>query len=141
MAEALWFNHTQPTKVDEASTDRSVQLLRSWLTPAQLEQFEKDQSFEVVGNATGTRYRVEKGFNYNIYALSEDGRAREILCCVPVIPDGHNPYYVKPMPIGDVMLAQKMALETDEALVLEVANKRSTYVDPPVDVVGLNQQE
>ena len=57
------------------------------------------------GSATGT--------SMNIYELDGAGRPRVGLCFVP------KGYLVA----GDVMLAQKIALETDERRALMVANK------------------
>jgi hypothetical protein len=91
---------------------RSLDLLEKWLSPAQLEQYRRDGSFEVVGNATGARYRIANGANpFNVRVVG----AREKLCFVPKGAEG----------AGDVMLAQKIALETDERAALAVANRTS----------------
>jgi hypothetical protein len=89
---------------------RSVELLKSWLSPAQLEQYERDGAFEVVGSATGRRYRVTSASIFNVTDL---GTGLEY-CFEPVGAPSQ----------GDKMLAQKVALETDELAALAVANDR-----------------
>jgi hypothetical protein len=37
---------------------KSIALLRSWLTPDQLNQWDARKEFEVIGGDTGTRYRI-----------------------------------------------------------------------------------
>lgn len=88
---------------------KSLDLLRRWLSPAQLGQFDADGAFDVVGCHTGGIYRVSKGRSYNVAAPDGDH-----LCFVPVGASG----------VGDFMLAQKIALETDERGALRVANRR-----------------
>jgi hypothetical protein len=86
-------------------------LLREWLSPGQLFEYERTGSFEVVGCKTGKRYRIEEGRQQNIFEL--DGRGRP-LCGWCFMPEGG-------LANGDVMLAQKIALETDEQAVMKVA--------------------
>jgi hypothetical protein len=79
-------------------------LLRQLLTPAQRRQFEEQGYFDVVGCVTRRRYRVQYGFVANVQEFDFEGQSGRILCFAP---EG----YLVP---GDVMLAQKIALETDE---------------------------
>ncbi|MGY8681961.1 hypothetical protein Q2941_29890 [Bradyrhizobium sp. UFLA05-153] len=95
---------------------RSLRLLREWLSPMQREQFVRKGYFEVIGSASGKPYRVHLGRSANVCALDENGHPKEGLCFMPV----------GDLPIGDVMLAQKIALETDENEVNEVARKFTT---------------
>jgi hypothetical protein len=88
-------------------------LLRQWLSPEQLAQYEESASFEVVGSKTGKRYRIHHGRLQNVYEL--DGEGHPIRgCCF--MPEGGLA-----LTMGDVMLAQKIALETDEERAITVA--------------------
>ena len=62
---------------------------------------------------TGKCYRIRRGRNMNIYEVGT-GRTRVAIWCFG--PVGH-------LPLGDVMLAQKLALETDEQAAFAVANR------------------
>ena len=92
---------------------RSLQLLRDWLSPAQQEQFASKGYFEVVGSDSGKRYRIHAGASANVCEIDERGRLKSGLCFLPV----------GELPIGDVMLAQKIALETCEGRALAVARR------------------
>jgi hypothetical protein len=71
------------------------------------------KSFEVVGCASRKRYRIVQGIGANVHELSEDGQPVMGFCFVP---SGS-------LVAGDVMLAQKIALETNEPAALAVANR------------------
>jgi hypothetical protein len=86
-------------------------LLCEWLSPAQLAQFERNRFFEVVGSKTGKRYHILECLQQNVFELDKKGRRVRGLCFVP---QGG-------LPTGDVMLAQKIALETDEEEAMKVA--------------------
>lgn len=88
-------------------------LLRQWLTPAQRRPFEEQGHFDVVGCATRRRYRVQYGSIANVQEIDFDGNSGGILCFAP---EG----YLVP---GDIMLAQKIALEADELAALAVATR------------------
>lgn len=92
---------------------RSLLLLRQWLSPAQHEQFIRRGYFEVVGNETGGRYRIYPGTSVNVCKLDERGRPQYGLCFTPV----------GSLPVGDVMLAQKIALETSESKVNAIGRR------------------
>jgi hypothetical protein len=94
------------------SEERSQDLLRQWLSPDQAEQYDKYQRFEVVGSDTGTRYRILRGTMMNIVELAANGRVKRRWCFAP---EGS-------LATGDVMLAQKIALETFELTALAIAN-------------------
>ena len=94
---------------------RGLKLLREHLSPSQRAQFEKLGYFEVVGGQSGRRYRIRTGTQMNIERLGRGGRVLQWLCFVP---QGN-------LVAGDVMLAQKFALELYEADALKVANKFS----------------
>jgi hypothetical protein len=94
------------------SGERSQDLLRQWLSPDQAEQYDKYQRFEVVGSDTATRYRILRGTMMNIVELAANGRVTRRWCFAP---EGS-------LATGDVMLAQKIALETFELNALAIAN-------------------
>jgi hypothetical protein len=98
------------------SEGRSVKLLREWLSPDQLAQFDKYGYFEVRGCQSGKRYRIRYGTATNIHELDQYGHPKVGWCFVPS----------GPLVAGDVMLAQKIALETDEFSALAVAKSFRT---------------
>jgi hypothetical protein len=92
---------------------RSLWLLRRWLSPAQQARLAENGYFEVVGCDTGRRYRIHAGAATNVCELDELGRPKLGLCFMPL----------GELPIGDVMLAQKIALESSERGALAVATR------------------
>ncbi|MEY9397839.1 hypothetical protein ABIF66_008654 [Bradyrhizobium japonicum] len=94
---------------------RARRLLREWLSPDQRAQFDANDYFEVTGSDTGRRYRIHQGTMSNIWELDEEMEAKTGWCFVPE----------RPLAACDVMLAQKIALETDEAAVIALANRVS----------------
>ncbi|WGS23970.1 MULTISPECIES: hypothetical protein [unclassified Bradyrhizobium] len=108
-ARALFIRHG----AESTPEGRSLRLLREWLSPAQQEQFARRGYFDVVGSDSGRRYTIHAGTSVNVCEIDESGRRQEGLCFLPI----------GALPIGDVMLAQKIALETCEAHVRAVAQK------------------
>jgi hypothetical protein len=108
-ARALYLRHG----AEKTPEGRSLQLLHRWLSPAQRTQYAQRGYFEVVGGETGNRYRIYTGAATNICEIGENGRPKVGLC---FLPRGN-------LPIGDVMLAQKIALENCEGDALAVARK------------------
>jgi len=92
---------------------RSLRLLRQWLSPAQRKQFAENGYFEVVGSESGKLYRIYPGSATNVCELDERGRLKTGLCFLPI----------GDLPIGDIMLAQKIALESCEGRALAVARR------------------
>jgi len=92
---------------------KSLRLLRGWLSPTQGEQLAKRGYFEVVGNDSGRRYRIYVGTSVNVCEVDEKGRLGTGLCFMPT----------GTLPTGDVMLAQKIALETREDDVCRTARR------------------
>ncbi|WP_407114343.1 hypothetical protein [Bradyrhizobium sp. LMG 9283] len=86
---------------------RARRLLREWLSP--------ESYFEVTGSHTGRRYRIYYGTVSNFVQIDEAGQPETRWCFVPE----------RALAAGDVMLAQKIALETDEMSVLARANRIS----------------
>jgi hypothetical protein len=97
---------------DEAD-DRGRRLLEDWLSPAQREQYRRWRYFEVIGSHSGRRYRIRQGRQMNIDELDRSGKRMAVWCFMPA---GR-------LPIGDVLLAQKIALESDEQNTLAIAHK------------------
>ncbi|MET0723260.1 MAG: hypothetical protein ABWY64_20900 [Tardiphaga sp.] len=93
------------------SEARGLVLLKQWLTPEQLAQYNAQRYFDVTGCHSGKRYRIRHGVGMNIYELDASGRPLAGWCFVP--KDN--------LVAGDVMLAQKIALETNERGALLVA--------------------
>jgi hypothetical protein len=92
---------------------RGLKLLKEWLSPAQLAQFEQQGYFDVTAGDSGKHYRIHNGTVQNVYELDAQG---EQICGWCFAPAGG-------LVAGDVMLAQKVALETDERGALLVANR------------------
>ena len=96
---------------------RGITLLGEWLSPEQRAQFDESRSFDVTGCDTGTRYRIRHGRATNVLEIDEAGRPIMGWCFVP---SGD-------LVAGDVMLAQKIALETNERASLGVANRFAVH--------------
>ncbi len=75
--------------------------------------------FDVIGCNSGKSYRIQHGVSANVLELNNAGRSTVGWCFVPagdLVP-------------GDVMLAQKIALETDERGAIAVARQ---FLVPPL---------
>src|SRR3974390_2677328 len=92
---------------------RGLQLMREWLSPEQRAEFDDSGAFEVVGCDSGKRYRIYRGTAQNVFELDDAGELKLGLCFTPY---GN-------LVAGDAMLAQKIALETDESGALAIANR------------------
>ena len=92
---------------------RATTLLREWLSPQQRAQFDAEGYFDVVGCDSGKRYRIHYGTSMNVHEMDDAGHSKSGCCFVPN----------RRLAAGDVMLAQKIALETCENSVLAVANR------------------
>jgi hypothetical protein len=101
-----WYHRASITE------QRGLKLLREWLSQEQLAQYDAHKYFEVIGCHSGKRYRIHHGNGANVVELDDAALPRTGWCFVP------TDYLVA----GDVMLAQKIALETDERGALAVAN-------------------
>ena len=99
--------------VEDIQDARGIALLREWLSPQQKAQFDASKCFEVVGCDSGKRYRISYCKGTNVHELDKAGRPVLGWCFVP---SGN-------LVAGDVMLAQKIALETNENGALTVANR------------------
>lgn len=92
---------------------RSGRLLRKWLSTRQRTEFAQKGYFDVFGGHTGTRYRIYPGTSMNVFELDGQGQVHRGLCFMPI----------GELPIGDVMLAQKLALENSEPRALAIAKE------------------
>jgi hypothetical protein len=90
---------------------RGIKLLKEWLSPEQLAQYEAKGFFDVTGCDSGNRYRIHYGAAMNVVEIDNFGDAGAGWCFVPKAS----------LVAGDVMLAQKIALEADERRALAVA--------------------
>jgi hypothetical protein len=107
--EIGWFLDDRGT----AAHHRGIALLKENLSPDQLAQYEQHAFFEVMGGNTGRRYRIRHGRSMNIDQLDKHGRR---VCGWCFFPKGN-------LVAGDIMLAQKFAIELFEADALKTANK------------------
>ena len=102
-----------------------LRLLKENLTPRQQNELEVFNYFDVVGGVTGTLYRIRFGDRMNVEQLDRRGKCRRVLCFVP---EGR-------LPVGDTMLAQKIALELFETEALHTANQLFPWqANPPFDI-------
>jgi hypothetical protein len=104
--------------IEDIQEARGKALLREWLSPEQKAQFDASKCFDVVGCDSGRRYRISHGTGTNVHEIDDAGRPVMGWCFVP---SGH-------LVAGDVMLAQKIALETNERAALAVANRFAVQV-------------
>ena len=105
-----WYRTTAAADNPEA---RGTTLLREWLCPQQRAQFDAEGYFDVVGCDSGKRYRIHHGTSMNVHEMDDAGHSKLGWCFVPN----------RRLAAGDVMLAQKIALETCEHKALTVANR------------------
>jgi hypothetical protein len=101
--------------------EKGAALLRSWLSPEQAELWDSHRHFYVVGSDTGRNYRIKYGRSMNIEELDPGGNVVNQWCFGP---QGN-------LAVGDVMLAQKIALETMEVEALAKANRNRTFGAAP----------
>ena len=94
--------------------------MREWLSQEQLAQFDANNYFEVIGCHSGKRYRICQGNGANIVELDDHARPTTGWCFMP----GEH------MVAGDVMLAQKIALETNEAGALAAEGDSVEFSEP-----------
>jgi hypothetical protein len=108
LARAFRDWYLRPSTIEQ----RGLDLLKEWLSQEQLAQYAAHKYFDVIGCHTGTRYRIHHGNGANVVELNDAALPKTGWCFVP------NDHLVA----GDVMLAQKIALETDEWGALAAAN-------------------
>ena len=94
---------------------RGMKLLLENLSPPQRQQFIRSGYFCVIGGETGRRYRINRGRQINVHQLDNNGLPTCTWC---FYPEGG-------LVVGDVMMAQKLALELFENSALAKANRMS----------------
>lgn len=97
---------------DEAEK-RALELLVSNLSKTQRNEWEQNKWFHVVGSSSKRTYRIHDARQLNILELTKKGEPKCTWC---FLPSGG-------VAKGDVLLAQKVSLETDEKEALKVANR------------------
>jgi hypothetical protein len=106
------------------------ELLRSWLSPDQLSDYDQYSYFFVIGGATGTKYKIRDWVQlcqnpyYNVSSYKTDGQILAFICFEPIRLDGYQAW-----PVGDVLLTQKLALEQDELKTLMIANHKPEFTE------------
>jgi hypothetical protein len=96
---------------------RGLDLLLKFLSPVQTREFKETNSFIVVGSHSKRCYRIHHAQYYNVENC-EDG------ICYCFLPSDAG------ICIPDVMLAQKIMLESDEHAAMLVANARPPLRQP-----------
>lgn len=115
---------------------RARELLREALAKRQRDDFDATRSFHVAG-ASGRTYRIDPMRHRNVKALDRHGRVEWVLCASPADDE---------IPVEDVMLAQKLLLETSEAEFIRRSNcmppdDLSRLVEPNPLAAGLEVVE
>jgi hypothetical protein len=100
---------------------KAYTLLKEWLSPEQLALFKSKGYFEVKGSHSGKRYRIRCAPQLNIDQLDAKGAPVKVWCFGPA---GN-------LPVGDIMLAQKIALETDEQGALSLLQRSGSLPKAP----------
>ena len=109
----------------ERAHQAGLRLLKENLSPGQRQQLEQLSFFDVVGGDTGSHYRIHFDDRVNIEQIDASGKIVLKLCLVPKVH----------LPVGDTVLAQKLALELFETEVLRVAARIS-----PIRLPGLPRE-
>jgi hypothetical protein len=114
MRELMFPRFIIPEREDAEA--RGIAWLKSCLSPEQLADYDRTHSFVVIGGHTRHRYRICWGTSQNIIRIEmlENGRELPVerLCFGP-----------RGVPIGDILLHQKIALEGDEQAALWIAGR------------------
>ena len=105
----------KPSESPRVAEQRALELLKSHLSDTQLAQFSASGRFEVTGGDTGTRYVVRNFTSINIEQLNSKGEPEKGWCFGP---QGN-------LARGDLLLAQKLALECFEVQALKRAHSHT----------------
>lgn len=109
--------YAQAQAARDAAQIRGLKLLKENLTPAQLAEYKQHNYFHVIGGSSGKTYRIKHGRQQNILELDGKGAVLKGWCFLPA---GN-------LVEGDVMLAQKLALELQEKTALKIAHAFVPY--------------
>ena len=110
---------------------RGRKLLREWLSPEQLRQYDGYKYFEVTGCHTGRRYRISHGKELNVCELDDSGRRTTGWCFVPADAS---------LVTGDVMLAQNAKGEWGEVGITLAGLVNPTQSVPPFQELSYNSE-
>jgi hypothetical protein len=108
----IWWTKRWEQPIRSSAHLQGADLLMENLSPDQRRQYSTRGYFDVVGGNTGNRYRICRGYQMNVEEIDVAGRPIRLLC---FMPRGR-------LVTGDVMLAQKLALELFEEDALRIAN-------------------
>jgi hypothetical protein len=125
MADASYEPKTSMTDEDvRLAKQRALELLIAWLSPSQREQFLRESCFVAIGSDSGKPYTVRDTPTYNV--IDDDWWQ---YCSV--LP----PQIMFSDIVADRMLAQKIAIETDEKDFLTRSNaaREARWVTEPCD--------
>ena len=101
-----------PAKERKRAQKRARKLLTSALEPWQRKELKKKGYFHVY-SSRGNIFRIAREFPFNV-RLAGDAKASRIFFCL----EAEDPA----VPVEDIMLAQKLLLETNEGEFLRQAN-------------------
>ena len=107
----------EPCESRGVAEQRAQELLESHLSATQFAQFSTFGWFEVTGGDTGTRYVIRNFTSVNVDQLNSSGECIKRWCFGP---QGN-------LAMGDVLLAQKLALECFESQALERAHSHTRF--------------
>mgnify|MGYP001558038694 CR=1 FL=1 len=96
--------------------EKSKQLLLDNLNDEQTAHFTADKSFIVVA-PDNQRYRIQKKMSYNVSLLDKDNCSKQFYCTV---------FEDKTIPVYDLMLSQKIMIESGDNNFFRLANKSGT---------------
>lgn len=102
----------------ERAEKRSLELLWDWLSDAQRRELHFEGHFTVCGEHSGRKFHISKKSSYGLTELDDNGTPVAHYC---VVPAGASA-------VGDIMLAQKVWMETDERSTLAKANRMAAYL-------------
>jgi len=111
-----------PAQRQELANDRATALLLENLSAQQRCQYKTYRYFDVTGGESGRWYRIWHRSQQNIEELDVYGRRICIWCFHPI-----------DVALGNVLLAQKTALELFERDAMRIANRYSDFAPPRPD--------
>lgn len=107
----------QEIQQQRALEERAGRLLMSVLTPEQRDRYVNKGDFVITGSLGG-KYLIENGYSGNVYRLDGNNRTVACYCAHPVM---HNDDDSR-LPVAAAMVAQVLAITTDEWDFVKVAN-------------------
>lgn len=107
----------------QEATERARELLRGLLTEEQWQEYDDHETFTVIGSS-GQRFRIDHGTTGNVTTVDSDGYPLVAYCAHPELYDQDSHRY---LPTEDVLVAQALALMTDDAAFLAVANVHRSW--------------